>query len=74
MHLKDVRASGAHDTCRYSEGIVPLERCVRTLQKIGYTGAISVEHEPERFDPTDDCRANFAMLRTWLVNTNEDDL
>jgi sugar phosphate isomerase/epimerase len=74
VHLKDVRASGAHDTCRYGEGIVPRERCVRTLRKIGYTGAMSVEHEPERFDPSDDCRACFAMLRTWLAEPNEEDL
>ena len=74
VHLKDVRAAGAHETCRYGEGIVPLERCVRTLQGSGYTGAISVEHEPELFDPTDDCRASFAMLRAWLADLSEDDL
>lgn len=66
VHLKDVRAVGAHDTCRYGEGVVPIRECVRTLHRIGYEGAISVEHEPELFDPTEDIRASLAMLRVWL--------
>jgi L-ribulose-5-phosphate 3-epimerase len=66
VHLKDVRAAGAHDTCRYGEGVVPLEACVRTLERVGYAGAISVEHEPEAFDPADDIRASRAMLLAWM--------
>lgn len=66
VHLKDVRAPGGHETCRYGAGCVPVEACVRTLQQIGYRGAISVEHEPDHFDPTDDCVANLALLRSWL--------
>ena len=67
VHLKDVRAPGSHETCRYGRGCVPVEQCVDTLQKIGYRGAISVEHEPESFDPTEDCIANLAMLRAWVA-------
>ena len=63
VHLKDVRAPGSHETCRYGQGIVPIRACVEALQKLGYQGAISVEHEPEDFDPTDDCKANLATLR-----------
>jgi L-ribulose-5-phosphate 3-epimerase len=66
VHLKDVRAAGAHQTCRFGQGIVPLEACVQALHTIGYTGTISVEHEPETFDPTEDCVASAALLRTWL--------
>ncbi len=66
VHLKDVRAVGAHDTCRFGAGVVPIERCVRVLEKQGYTGALSVEHEPELFDPTDDVGASLALLRQWL--------
>jgi sugar phosphate isomerase/epimerase len=66
VHLKDVREAGQHNTCRYGEGVVPIERCVRMLQAIGYTGSISVEHEPEQFDPTEDIKANLQMLRGWL--------
>lgn len=72
VHLKDVREVGAHNTCRYGEGIVPIETCVRALNEIGYTGAISIEHEPELFDPTDDCRENLALLRTWLSNASKE--
>jgi L-ribulose-5-phosphate 3-epimerase len=66
VHLKDVLAPGGHVTCRYGQGCVPIEACVQTLQKIGYSGSYSVEHEPEDDDPTEDCQANLAMLRQWL--------
>jgi L-ribulose-5-phosphate 3-epimerase len=67
IHLKDVREVGAHNTCRFGEGVVPIERCVRTLRDVGYSGAISVEHEPETFDPTHDVRASYRMLKEWLT-------
>lgn len=67
VHLKDVLAAGAHDTCRYGRGVVRVEACVAALRQQGYAGAITVEHEPEHFDPTDDCRANLAMLKQWLA-------
>jgi sugar phosphate isomerase/epimerase len=66
VHLKDVLAPGAHDTCRYGKGVVPIEQCVRVLQRAGYQGGISIEHEPEHYDPTEDIRAGLAMLRGWL--------
>jgi sugar phosphate isomerase/epimerase len=66
VHLKDVLAAGGHETCRYGRGVVPIERCVQTLQRIGYQGAISVEHEPDEGDPGPDCQANLAMLQEWM--------
>jgi len=66
VHLKDVVSSGAHETCRFGQGCVRIEQCVRALQAIGYGGAISVEHEPARFDPTQDCIANVQLLASWL--------
>jgi sugar phosphate isomerase/epimerase len=66
VHLKDVLAPGAHETCRYGEGCVHIKECVRELQAQGYAGPISMEHEPETFDPTEDCIANLAMLHGWL--------
>lgn len=68
VHLKDVRAPGSHDTCRFGAGVVPIEACVRTLREIGYAGAISIEHEPEDVDPSEDCRSGLQMVRTWLAN------
>ena len=66
VHLKDVREVGAHNTCRYGDGVVPLERCVRVLQRIGYTGPITVEHEPEHYDPTPEIEESLRMLKGWL--------
>ena len=67
VHLKDVSHRGdPHETCRWGEGVVDAEACVRALQRIGYDGAISVEHEPETFDPSDDVRAMRAELEEWL--------
>jgi L-ribulose-5-phosphate 3-epimerase len=68
VHLKDVLAEGSHETCRFGRGVVPLERCVRALQAMGYTGALSVEHEPEMEDPTEDCKESLAMLQGWLAS------
>ena len=68
VHLKDVLAVGEpHDTCRWGDGIVPIEQCVRTLRRLGYDGAIAVEHEPETFDPSDDVRTMREQLEGWLA-------
>jgi L-ribulose-5-phosphate 3-epimerase len=68
VHLKDVRAEGEpHETCRWGEGIVRIRECVRALERIGYTGAITVEHEPEDHDPSDEVRAMRAQLEKWLA-------
>jgi len=71
VHLKDVRAPGGHETVRYGQGCVPLRECVAALQEIGYHGPISVEHEPEYHEPTEDIRASLAMLRAWLQETTD---
>ncbi len=66
VHLKDVRAAGAHDTCRFGEGVVPVRVCVEALRQLGYQGAISIEHEPDSFNPGDDVVASRQMLDGWL--------
>lgn len=70
IHLKDIIAPGKHETCRYGQGCVPIEQCLKALQQIKYQGGISVEHEPEFFDPTEDCKASLCMLQRWLHNNN----
>jgi sugar phosphate isomerase/epimerase len=67
VHLKDVLAVGAHETCRFGQGIVPIERCVKALLHIGYAGGISIEHEPEHSNPNDDVRASFVLLQSFLA-------
>jgi sugar phosphate isomerase/epimerase len=66
VHLKDVLGPGDHVTCRFGQGRVPLEACVQVLEKMGYRGGYSVEHEPETYHPGEDCRASLALLRGWL--------
>ena len=66
VHLKDVLAAGAHDTCGYGKGVVPIKQCVETLQRIGYHGAISVEHEPEQGDPSEQVAEGLELLKSWL--------
>jgi L-ribulose-5-phosphate 3-epimerase len=65
VHLKDVREAGRHRTCRFGDGVVPVEGCVRALERIGYRGGVSVEHEPEDYDPSHEIRDNLRQLRAW---------
>jgi sugar phosphate isomerase/epimerase len=77
LHLKDVKARRAqptgfpmidqgHETCRFGEGIVPLEASVRTAVRDGFDGPISLEHEPEDRDPTEDLRESLKQVQAWL--------
>jgi L-ribulose-5-phosphate 3-epimerase len=67
VHLKDVLAPGEpHETCRWGDGIVDVEACVRALRQIGYGGAIAVEHEPEAHDPSAELAEMRAQLEGWL--------
>jgi L-ribulose-5-phosphate 3-epimerase len=65
VHLKDVLEAGRHRTCRFGDGVVPVEGCVRALERIGYRGGVSVEHEPDDYDPSDEIRDNLRQLRAW---------
>jgi len=68
VHLKDVlRLDEPHETCRWGEGIVPVEECICVLRRRGYAGAIAVEHEPETWDPSDEVRAMREQLAGWLA-------
>jgi sugar phosphate isomerase/epimerase len=67
VHLKDVRRAGAHETCPWGEGVVPIRQCVNVLRRLGYAGAISVEHEPYDHDPSEACRAMRVELQRWLA-------
>jgi len=68
VHLKDVLAVGEpHETCPWGQGLVDVEACVRELQRLGYTGPLTVEHEPEDYDPSDEIRALREQLEAWLA-------
>jgi L-ribulose-5-phosphate 3-epimerase len=67
VHLKDVRAVGEpHDTCVWGEGVVDVEECVRALRRSGYEGALTIEHEPEDHDPSDEIVELRSRLEAWL--------
>ena len=68
VHLKDVRHAGLpHETCGFGEGVVPLRQCVAALRRIGYRGAISIEHEPESYDPRPEIRRARELVGSWLA-------
>jgi len=67
VHLKDVAHVGTpHETCAFGAGVVPLRAVIEELRAQGYAGAVSVEHEPEQHDPTEDLRAARRALAGWL--------
>ncbi|MEM6431461.1 MAG: sugar phosphate isomerase/epimerase [Deinococcota bacterium] len=66
VHLKDVHAAGAHDTCQLGEGVADIPACLQALTNVGYTGELGIEHEPETFDPTDDLRASRVFVEDWM--------
>jgi L-ribulose-5-phosphate 3-epimerase len=72
VHLRDVLAPGSHASCAFGQGCVPLEACVRNLRQVGYAGPISIEHNPEYFDPSEDCRFSLALLRGWLATPSNE--
>jgi len=72
VHLKDVLHLGhPHLTCAHGDGIVDIPGCVDELVASGYTGDISVEHEPYDHDPTAECARMRVALEAQLAGTKE---
>ena len=65
VHLKDIRAAGAHDTCALGDGIVPVRECLTALEEVGYTGTISIEHEPEHYNPYPEVELSRKRVLEW---------
>jgi sugar phosphate isomerase/epimerase len=67
MHLKQVRQTAeSWHSCAYDEGVVDVKGVAQALQEIGYSGAISVEHEPAHEDPLPAVARSAQQLRSWL--------
>ena len=67
VHLKDVQAVGEpHVTCPWGEGVVDISACVDVLRRTGYQGAVTIEHEPEDHDPSDEIGELRRRLEAWL--------
>ena len=68
VHLKDVLAVGEpHETCVWGEGVVDIEGCVAELRGSAYDGALTIEHEPEDHDPSDEIVELRSRLEGWLA-------
>jgi L-ribulose-5-phosphate 3-epimerase len=68
VHLKDVLRQGEpHDTCAWGDGVVDVQACVQALRELGYTGAYTVEHEPEDRDPSEEIATMRRQLEGWLT-------
>ena len=66
VHLKDIKASGKHETCSLGDGIVNIPAVINTLDKIKYIDYISIEHEPKYHDPMEDVKKSCTRLDQWL--------
>ena len=66
VHLKDVLAAGGHDTCTLGDGVVDIPGCLAALRAAGYSGGLSIEHEPFLHDPGADCVESLARVKAWL--------
>jgi sugar phosphate isomerase/epimerase len=62
VHVKDVKAAGAHETCVLGEGVVNVAGCMAALRDIGYAGWYSWEDEPEDRNPFGSAVRN----RQWI--------
>ncbi len=67
VHLKDVEAPGTHISCMHGDGCANVAGCVEKLLAIGYSGPVSIEHEPYDRDPTGECVRALARLRDQLA-------
>ena len=62
VHIKDVKAVGAHQTCLLGAGVARVAACLAALKEIGYAGWYSWEDEPEDRNPFDSAVRN----RRWI--------
>jgi sugar phosphate isomerase/epimerase len=62
IHLKDVKAVGAHETVPLGTGAVNMAGVMTALRDIGYTGWYSWEDEPENRNPMEIA----AEMRRWI--------
>ncbi len=67
VHIKDVKAAGAHDTCLLGEGVVGIADCIAALKEIGYAGWYAWEDEPEDRNPFDSADRNKLFIEKLLA-------
>ncbi|MEO7911696.1 MAG: sugar phosphate isomerase/epimerase [Roseiflexaceae bacterium] len=65
VHLKDITVVGGHETCALGDGVVDIPGVLKALKEIGYTGAVTIEHEPYDHDPTAACALSLKRAAAW---------
>ncbi len=65
-HNPTLKAMG-HETCILGDGVVGIPQCIAALKEVGYTGGLSIEHEPEDHDPIPDVVTSLSRLNQWLA-------
>ena len=73
VHLKDVEAPTTHVSCMHGDGCAKIVDCIEKLLAIGYSGPVSIEHEPYDRDPTDECARMLHLVREQLAVARVDD-
>jgi sugar phosphate isomerase/epimerase len=68
VHLKDVNVATGKGM-RPGTGSADVLGCLQALSDIGYDGAVGIEHEPDGWDPSEDLRVGYQMLRQWVGDT-----
>jgi len=68
MHVKDLRdPARAGDACVVGEGVIPVAAIFRERRRIGYRGAVNLEHEIDAKDPLPGMKLSFAYMRGVLA-------
>jgi L-ribulose-5-phosphate 3-epimerase len=68
VHLKDVEEPGTHLSCMHGEGCARIADCVDALLELGYTGALTIEHEPFDRDPTAECARALTQITEQITS------
>jgi sugar phosphate isomerase/epimerase len=66
VHLKDIESPGTHISCMHGDGCARIADCVDALLELGYSGPLSLEHEPYDRDPTEECARMLIRIRAQL--------
>lgn len=67
IHLKDIRAAGAHETVQLGTGLMDVGDVLAAIREIGYSGPLGIEHEPEHYDPTAEVVAGRELVERLLA-------
>ena len=60
---------GGHATCALGDGVVDILGVLAALKELGYTGAVSIEHEPYGYDPTEEVKLSLRRVKAWWTQT-----